>query len=38
MKTDKMSLNSVRFCYHVQMESEKVHEYFFEATKIEVEE
>jgi hypothetical protein len=37
MKTDEISLNGVRLCYHIQMEGEKIHEYLFEATKLEVE-
>jgi hypothetical protein len=38
MKTDEIALNGVRLCDHIQMEGEKIHEYLFEATKIEVEE
>ena len=37
MKTDEIALNGVKLCYHIQMEGEKIHEYLFEATKIEVE-
>ena len=38
MKTDEIALNGVKLCYHIQMEGEKIHEYLFEATKLEVEE
>jgi hypothetical protein len=38
MKTDEISLNAVKLCDHVRLEGEKVNEYLFEATKIEVEE
>lgn len=38
MKTDEISLNGIKLCYHIQMEGEKIHEYLFEATKLEVEE
>ena len=37
MKTDEIALNGVKLCYHIQMEGEKIHEYLFEATKLEVE-
>lgn len=38
LKTDEIALNGVKLCYHIQMEGEKIHEYLFEATKLEVEE
>ena len=38
MKTDEIELNGIKLCYHIQMEGEKIHEYLFEATKLEVEE
>ena len=38
MKTDEISLNGIKLCWHIQMEGEKIHEYLFEATKLEVEE
>ena len=38
MKTDEISLNGIRLCWHIQMEGEKIHEHLFEATKLEVEE
>lgn len=38
LKSDEIALNGVKLCYHIQMEGEKVHEYLFEATKLEVEE
>ena len=38
MKTDEIALNGIKLCYHIQMEGEKIHEYLFEATKLEVEE
>ena len=36
LKTDEIDLNGVRLCYHIEVEGEKIHEYLFEATKIEV--
>ena len=38
MKTDEISLNGITLCDHIQMEGEKINEYLFEATKLEVEE
>ena len=38
LKTDEIALNGVKLCNHIQMEGEKIHEYLFEATKLEVEE
>ena len=38
MKTDEISLNGIKLCDHIQMEGEKINEYLFEATKLEVEE
>ena len=38
MKTDEITLNGIKLCWHIQMEGEKIHEYLFEATKLEVEE
>ena len=38
MKTDEISLNGIKLCDHIQMEGEKIHEFLFEATKLEVEE
>jgi hypothetical protein len=38
MKTDEISLNGIKMCDHIQMEGEKINEYLFEATKLEVEE
>ena len=38
LKTDEIALNGVKLCYHIQLEGEKIHEYLFEATKLEVEE
>jgi hypothetical protein len=38
MKTDEIALNGIKLCWHIQMEGEKIHEYLFEATKLEVEE
>ena len=38
MKTDEIALNGINLCDHIQMEGEKIHEYLFEATKLEVEE
>jgi hypothetical protein len=36
MKTDEISLNGVRLCWHIKLDGEKIHEHLFEATKIEV--
>ena len=36
LKTDEIALNGVRLCYHIEVESEKIHEYLFEATKIDI--
>jgi hypothetical protein len=38
MKTDEIALNAVRLCDHIQLEGEKINEFLFEATKVEVEE
>lgn len=37
LKTDEISLNGVRLCDHLKVEGEKIHEYLFEATQIDVE-
>jgi hypothetical protein len=37
LKTDEISLNGVRLCDHLKLDGEKIHEYLFEATKIDVE-
>ena len=38
LKTDEIALNGVKLCSHIQMEGEKIHEYLFEASRLEVEE
>jgi hypothetical protein len=37
LKTDEIALNGVRLCDHLKVEGEKIHEYLFEATQIDVE-
>jgi hypothetical protein len=37
LKTDEIALNGVKLCYYIKLDGEKIHEYLFEATKIEVE-
>lgn len=37
VKTDEVSLKGVRLCDHLKLDGEKIHEYLFEATQIEVE-
>jgi hypothetical protein len=36
MKTDEISLNGVKLCYYIKLEGEKINEYLFEATKIDI--
>jgi hypothetical protein len=36
VKTDEIALNGVKLCYYIRIDGEKINEYLFEATKIEV--
>jgi hypothetical protein len=38
LKTDEIALHGVKLCDHLKLDGEKIHEYLFEATQIEVEE
>jgi hypothetical protein len=37
LKTDEIALHGVQICDHLKLDGEKIHEYLFEATMIEVE-
>jgi hypothetical protein len=37
LKTDEIAIQGVKLCDHLKLDGEKIHEYLFEATQIEVE-